>query len=97
VKITQVESFLFNPGSTRTCCSAGSRPTRGIHGWGEAYVTAEKERAVDAYLKAMIPHMIRRSPFNIRHAGRCSTTTSSSGAPHTNGRAGRLSGDSQSG
>src|SRR5262249_1320050 len=41
----------------------------GLHGWGEAYVTAETEKAVDEYLRAIAPHLIGRSAFNIRHTG----------------------------
>ncbi|HTJ56478.1 MAG TPA: mandelate racemase/muconate lactonizing enzyme family protein [Devosiaceae bacterium] len=69
MKITHVESFLFNPGSTRNLLFCRIETDSGIHGWGEAYVTAEKEKAVDEYLRAMAPYLIGRSPFNIRHTG----------------------------
>ena len=67
--ITHVESFLFNPGSTRNLLFCRIETDSGLYGWGEAYVTAEKEKAVDEYLRAMAPHLIGRSPFNIRHTG----------------------------
>ncbi|MET0744503.1 MAG: mandelate racemase/muconate lactonizing enzyme family protein [Microvirga sp.] len=41
----------------------------GIYGWGEAYVSAKKEKAVDQYLRAIAPFLIGRSAFNIRHLG----------------------------
>ena len=69
MKITHVESFLFNPGSTRNLLFVRIETESGIHGWGEAYVTAEKEKAVDEYLRAMAPHVIGRSAHNIRHLG----------------------------
>lgn len=69
MKITHVESFLFNPGSTRNLLFCRIETDTGLYGWGEAYVTAEKEKAIDEYLRAMVPHLIGRSPFNIRHAG----------------------------
>lgn len=69
MKITHVESFLFNPGSTRNLLFCRIETDEGHHGWGEAYVTAEKEKAVDEYLRAMAPHLIGRSPFSIRHTG----------------------------
>ena len=69
MQITHFESFLFNPGSTRNLLFCRIETDSGLHGWGEAYVTAEKEKAVDEYLRAMAPHLIGRSPFNIRHTG----------------------------
>ena len=69
MKITHVESFLFNPGETRNLLFCRIETDSGLYGWGEAYCTAEKEKAVDEYLKAMMPHLIGRSPFNIRHTG----------------------------
>lgn len=69
MKIARAESFLFNPGSTRNLLFLRIETESGLHGWGEAYVTAEKEKAVDEYLRAMIPHLIGRSAHNIRHLG----------------------------
>lgn len=69
MKIAHVESFLFNPGSTRNLLFVRIETDSGLHGWGEAYVTAEKEKAVDEYLRAMAPHLIGRSPYQIRHTG----------------------------
>jgi galactonate dehydratase len=69
VQIARVESFLFNPGQTRNLLFCRIETDDGLHGWGEAYVTAEKEKAVDEYLRAMAAHLIGRSPFSIRHTG----------------------------
>ncbi len=69
MQIALVESFLFNPGQTRNLLFCRIETDDGLHGWGEAYVTAEKEKAVDEYLRAMAPHLIGRSPFSIRHTG----------------------------
>jgi galactonate dehydratase len=69
MRIARVESFLFNPGSTRNLLFCRIDTEDGLHGWGEAYVTAEKEKAVDEYLRAMARHLIGRSAFAIRHTG----------------------------
>ena len=69
MKIARVESFLFDPGSTRNMLFCRVETECGVHGWGEAYVNFETEKAVDEYLRAMAPHLIGRSPFNIRHTG----------------------------
>ena len=55
MKISHVETFLFNPGSTRNLLFCRVETEDGVHGWGEAYVTMEKEKAVDEYLRAMAP------------------------------------------
>src|SRR6201999_4538310 len=39
----------------------------GVHGWGEAYVTAGKETVIAECVRAMSPHIIGRGVFNIRH------------------------------
>jgi galactonate dehydratase len=69
MKIARAESFLFNPGSTRNLLFLRVETESGLYGWGEAYVTAEKEKAVDEYLRGMMPHLIGRSAHNIRHLG----------------------------
>src|SRR5690348_4693701 len=69
MKISHVESFLFNPGSTRNLLFCRIETDDGLHGWGEAYVTMETEKAVDEYLRGIMPHLIGRSPFSIRHTG----------------------------
>jgi galactonate dehydratase len=69
MKIARVETFLFNPGSTRNLLFCRIETDDGTHGWGEAYVTAEKEKSVDELLRAMARQMIGRSVFSIRHAG----------------------------
>ena len=69
MKIARVESFLFDPGSTRNMLFCRIETEGGLHGWGEAYVTAETEKTVDEFLRAMAPHLIGRSAFDTRHTG----------------------------
>ena len=45
MKIARVETFLFDPGTARTCCSAASRPNGGR--LGEAYVTSGKDLSIE--------------------------------------------------
>ena len=44
MKITRVETFLFNPGETRNLLFCRIETDEGVHGWGEGYVTASKEK-----------------------------------------------------
>lgn len=67
--IARVESFLFNPGSTRNLLFCRVETDDGVHGWGEAYCTSEMEKSVDAQLRTLAAHVVGRSPFQIRHTG----------------------------
>jgi galactonate dehydratase len=69
MKIARIESFLFDPGTTRNLLFCRIETESGLHGWGEAYVTTQTEKAVDEYLRGMVPHLIGRSAFSIRHTG----------------------------
>lgn len=69
MRIASVEGFLFYPGSTRNLLFCRIETECGLHGWGEAYVTAEKEKSVFEYMQAMAAHLVGRSAYNIRHAG----------------------------
>jgi len=69
MKITSIDPFLFDPGATKNLLLCRVETDEGIYGWGEAYVGYGKERVVEAYIKAMIPALVGRSAFNVRHNG----------------------------
>ncbi|TBW41281.1 mandelate racemase/muconate lactonizing enzyme family protein [Siculibacillus lacustris] len=69
MKIERIETFLFHPGSGKNLLFVRIETDEGVHGWGEAYVGVKKETIVEDWIKAMAPHVIGRSPFNIRHTG----------------------------
>src|SRR3954468_2916242 len=65
--IARVETFLFDPGTAKNLLFCRVETADGVHGWGEAYVTAGKEPAIQQCLQAMAKHVIGRSALNIRH------------------------------
>lgn len=69
MKITGIKTYLFYPGTAKNLLFCRVDTEEGIHGWGEAYVGAGKEKAVEAYINGMAPHILGRSPFNIKHTG----------------------------
>jgi len=69
MKITGVKTYLFDPGTAKNLLFCRVDTDEGIHGWGEGYVVAGKEKAVEAYIQGMAPHLIGRGPFNIKHTG----------------------------
>lgn len=69
MKITSVTPYLFHPGVGKNLLFCRVETDEGIYGWGESYVVQGKEPAVAAYITAMAPYMIGRSPFCIKHTG----------------------------
>lgn len=69
IEISSVKPYLFFPGSAKNLLLCRVETKDGIYGWGESYVSSGKEKVVEAYINAMAPYMIGRSPFNVRHTG----------------------------
>ena len=69
MKIARIESFILGTGSSKDLLFCRVETEDGLHGWGEAYVTHGKETVVAECIRAMAPHVIGRSVFNIRHTG----------------------------
>ncbi len=69
MKIARIESFIFGTRSSKDLLFCRVETEDGTYGWGEAYVTAGKETVIAECVKAMAPHVIGRSAFNIRHTG----------------------------
>ena len=69
MKIARIESFIFGTGSSKDLLFCRVETEDGTYGWGEAYVTAGKETVIAECVRAMAPHVIGRSVFNIRHTG----------------------------
>jgi galactonate dehydratase len=69
MKIARIESFILGTGSSKDLLFCRVETEGGLYGWGEAYVTQGKETVVAECVRAMAPHLIGRSAFNIRHTG----------------------------
>src|SRR5271169_4446274 len=69
MKIARIETFLFDTDTAKNVLFCRVETESGLHGWGEAYVTAGKEPVIEMCLQAMAKHVVGRSAFNIRHTG----------------------------
>jgi galactonate dehydratase len=69
MKIARIENFIFGTGSLKDLLFCRVETEDGTWGWGEAYVTAGKEKVVADCLEAMAPYVIGRNVFNTRHTG----------------------------
>jgi len=69
MKIARIETFILGTGSAKDLLFCRVETADGLYGWGEAYVTQGKEKVVAECIRAMAPHVIGRSAFNIRHTG----------------------------
>src|SRR5271166_6692026 len=69
MKIARIETFILGTGSSKDLLFCRVETEDGLYGWGEAYVTQGKETVVAECIRAMTPHLIGRSVFNIRHTG----------------------------
>jgi galactonate dehydratase len=69
MKIARIETFILGTGSSKDLLFCRVETEDGLFGWGEAYVTQGKEQVVAECIRAMAPHVIGRSAFNIRHTG----------------------------
>ena len=69
MKIARIETFILGTGSAKDLLFCRVETESGLFGWGEAYVTQGKEKVVAECIRAMAPHLIGRSAFNIRHTG----------------------------
>ncbi|MDP9587866.1 UNVERIFIED_ORG: galactonate dehydratase [Shinella zoogloeoides] len=67
MKISNIETFLFHPGSGKNLLFVRVETSDGTYGWGEAYVGVKKEAIVEKYVNAMAPYLVGRSPYTIRH------------------------------
>jgi galactonate dehydratase len=69
MKIARIETFILGTGSAKDLLFCRVETESGLHGWGEAYVTAGKETVVAEIIRRMAPQIIGRPVFNIRHTG----------------------------
>ncbi|HEX6442623.1 MAG TPA: mandelate racemase/muconate lactonizing enzyme family protein [Stellaceae bacterium] len=69
MKIARIESFILGTDSSKDLLFCRVETEDGAYGWGEGYVTAGKETVIAECVKAMAPHVIGRSVFNVRHTG----------------------------
>ncbi|HRW05687.1 MAG TPA: mandelate racemase/muconate lactonizing enzyme family protein [Caldilineaceae bacterium] len=67
MKITAVKPFLVNPGVGKNWLFVKVETDAGIHGWGEAYTQADRDRAIEVHINQLARYLEGRNPFDIKH------------------------------
>lgn len=67
MKITDVKTFLVHPGNSKNWLFVKVETDEGIHGWGEAYTQADRDRSIEITVQQLRRYLIGRSPFDIKH------------------------------
>ncbi len=67
MKVTDVKTFLVHPGVGKNWLLVKVETDEGIHGWGEAYTQADRDRTIEVMIHEMAEYLKGRSPFNIKH------------------------------
>jgi len=67
VKVTGVETFLVHPGRGKNLLFVKVSTDEGIHGWGEAYTQADRDRSIEISVHELAEYLKGRDPFAIKH------------------------------
>jgi galactonate dehydratase len=67
MKVTDVRTFLVDPGTSQNWLFVKVETDEGIVGWGECYTQADRDLAIQLHVQAMRRYLIGRDPFNIKH------------------------------
>ena len=67
MKVTGVETFLVHPGRGKNLLFVKVSTDEGIHGWGEAYTQADRDRSIEISVHEMAEYLKGRDPFDIKH------------------------------
>jgi galactonate dehydratase len=67
VRVTDVKTFIVHPGRGKNWLIVKVETDAGIHGWGEAYTQADRDKAIEVHIHQMKRYLIGRDPFAIKH------------------------------
>ena len=67
MKITDLHTFLVHPGTGKNWLFVKVETDAGIHGWGEAYTQADRDRAIEIHIEQLARYLVDRDPFQIKY------------------------------
>lgn len=67
MKITNIKTFLIDPGTSKNWLFVKVETDAGLYGWGEAYTQLDRDRSIETYVQQLGRYLIGRSPFDIKH------------------------------
>jgi galactonate dehydratase len=67
VKVTGIKTFLVHPGTGKNWLFVKVETDDGIHGWGECYTQADRDKTIEVHVHQLSRYLIGRDPFAIKH------------------------------
>ena len=67
MKVSNVETHLWDPGAGKNLLFVKIETDSGITGWGEAYTQSDRDTQVEEHVKQIARYLEGRDPFHIRH------------------------------
>lgn len=67
MKITAARTFLVHPGSSKNWLFVKVETDAGVHGWGECYTQADRDRSIEQHVRQLGRYLAGRDPFRIKH------------------------------
>ena len=67
MKITNVSTHMVGPGRGKNWLFVKVDTDEGIHGWGEAYTQADRDKSIESHVHQLARYLEGRSPFDIKH------------------------------
>jgi galactonate dehydratase len=67
MKITHVRTFFVDPGGGKNWLFVKVETDAGIHGWGECYTQADRDRAIEVHVQQLERYLVGRDPHQIKH------------------------------
>ena len=67
MKITAIKTFLVDPGVGKNWLFVKVETDAGLHGWGEAYTQADRDRSTEVHIHQLARYLEGRNPFDIKH------------------------------
>lgn len=71
MRVTNVQTFIVHPDTAlfqlkKNLLFVKVETDEGIHGWGECYTQADRDRAIEIFVHEIARYLVGRSPFNIK-------------------------------
>jgi galactonate dehydratase len=66
MKITEVRTFLVDPGGGKNWLFVKLETDAGLHGWGECYTQADRDRAIEIHVQQLARYLVGQDPHRIK-------------------------------
>jgi galactonate dehydratase len=66
MKVTDVRTVFVDPGGAKNWLFVKVETDAGIHGWGECYTQADRDRAIEAHVQQLGRYLVGRDPHRIK-------------------------------